>query len=93
MSSLHELPPSPRRGADEARRYVRSLVRLVGIGFHPDQPFSGYVDAGSGRASFGPRECRQLEAGLNRAWRTLDAAGEDLYAIAHEEQRRILQSA
>ena len=75
--------------AKAATAWVRQIVRVIGVCFHPDEPFSSYRDE-SGAALFTPERCVARDADLARAWDILDSAGMDIYAIGLSEQRRIL---
>jgi hypothetical protein len=93
MPTLEQVPEpvAPHATAAEAASYVRRLVRFIGPGFHPDEPFENYVSGDAGRKSFTSRDCRRLRSGLMRAWRILDAAGVEIYSVGLKEQRRLLR--
>ena len=76
--------------APQAKRWVRQLVFFMGIGFHPDTPFSDYV-VPDGKPSFTAEQCEALESGLSAAWRILDREGFNLYTVAHRAQRVLLR--
>ena len=77
----------------DAVAYVRKLVRAIGPGFHPDERFANYVTVKDGMPVFTADECLRLETALRRAWRILDSAGVDIYAVGLREQRRVLRRA
>jgi hypothetical protein len=56
----------------------------------PDTPGSDYITGDDDRALFTDAEADQLDAGMERAFRLLEAAGRDPYTIAHKVQRRQL---
>lgn len=82
------LPTSPT--VDDAKRHLRSLVRWVGPGFHPDTDFHDYVLTDTGERSYEPSAADALNADLNSAVRILEAAGIDPCAVAMPVQRRLL---
>jgi len=92
MSNHHPRPTLPPEATvDEARRYIRALVRWVGTGFHPDTDFHDYVRGDSGQRSFEARDADALNADLDRAIRAMNAAGIDPVEIALPVQRRLLR--
>lgn len=76
-----------------AARFARDLTREIGAGFHPDTPFSNYVDIGSGVNSFSDADAKQLEFELERAWQVLDRYGVDIYRLCLPVQRALVRSA
>ncbi|RPI61963.1 MAG: hypothetical protein EHM48_04850 [Planctomycetaceae bacterium] len=83
-------PISEQATAVQAAQWLRELVRFVGPGFHPDTPFSDYVNTAGGSPSFTAAQCEVLELGLKQAWTILSNAGVDVYAAALTAQRRML---
>ena len=55
-----------------AERFVEWCVREIGIGFHPDTPFSEYVTVGSGMKVFDIDEAVRLDAMLEQAFKFCD---------------------
>lgn len=89
----HEFQDEPHL-ADQASRhqaegFVRSLVRWVGPGFHPDTDFNDYAIVDAGTRSFTPSQASRLNAELDRAFAVL---GDDLYDIAAPVQHALLES-
>ena len=78
-------------GVKEAAKWVSSIVRFIGPGFHPDERFNSYIDPYSGERSFTPELCNQLQHDLDRARSILDAAGIDICDVALPVQRRLLR--
>ena len=78
-------------GVKEAAKWVDSIVRFIGPGFHPDERFDSYINLYSGERSFAPELCNQLQRDLDRARSILDAAGIDICDVALPVQRRLLR--
>lgn len=55
-----------------ATTFVEWCVREIGVGFHPDTPFSDYVLIGSDERAFNDDEVVHLNALLNRAFEFID---------------------
>lgn len=64
-----------------ATRFIEKCARELGTGFHPDTPFSDYVD-GSGRSVYSPSQAREMDAAMDRARQAFDENGVDIYDVA-----------
>ena len=75
---------------NEAEEFVRSLVRWIGPGFHPDSDFNDYVVSESGAPLFPPAQASRLNEKLDRTISVLGDGGEDVYDIAAPVQYALL---
>jgi len=75
---------------NEVEEFVRSLVRWIGPGFHPDSDFNDYVMSESGAPLFPPAQASRLNENLDRAISVLGDEGEDVYDIAAPVQYALL---
>lgn len=92
MHDLSNEPVLPRKAdGSDAVRYVRALVRWVGPGFHPDEDFHNYVNAETGRHSFGIEQATRLNSELARAIDLLDSVDVEVYGVAIRVQHRLLR--
>ena len=91
---LDEQPHEPKLGdkpsRTEAAKFVRSLVRWVGAGFHPDTDFNDYVKGDTNARSFPTSQAARLNAELDRAFAVLGQGDEGVYAIAAPVQHALL---
>lgn len=72
------------RTAVQARQFIRSCVRVIGIGYHPDTPFADYVD-GDGRPTLSDDGAAYLQGQHDEAVRLLEKFALhdlDVYAVA-----------
>lgn len=69
---------------ESAVRFVQWCVEVLGLGYHPDTPFSDYVDR-DGRATFSSSEAARLEEAAERAFAFCDP-----YEIGQQEFERLL---
>lgn len=81
----HDLTPSG------AKRFIRTLVRQIGPGFHPDTPMSTYVRSDN-RRLFLRRDAVQFDDALATAYEILERVGIDPCAVALPVQRRLLRA-
>lgn len=95
MSIIRPIPEPLSTDASpaQASKWVHTLVRFVGPGFHPDTLFNEYVKVEDGSRSFTPAECLKLQQDLSQAWSILDCAGIDIYSVALPIQRQMLKTA
>ena len=54
--------------AASAEAFVRWCCRSIGRGFHPDTPFSDYVEGGDGSPTFGEADAATLQASMDAAF-------------------------
>lgn len=91
---MKDFPESLPAGAGpkEAAAWVRKIAGFVGLGFHPDTPFSEYVKVDDGSRSFTRLQCTKLQRSLDAAWEILSKNDIDIYSIGLREQRRLLST-
>lgn len=73
--------------AEDAAEFVRACCREIGLGFHPDTPFSDYVefnrnDVRENRDMFPPDDAARLDGCMKRAFLLL---GEGVYDVGLAE--------
>lgn len=71
--------------AASAVAFVRWCCRSIGPGFHPDTPFTDYVEGGDGSPTFADADAASLQARMNAAFGLLD----DPSAVALDEFERM----
>ncbi len=90
---MHDMPDEPtlpkNATANDAVRYIRALVRWIGVGFHPDENFHSYVNTETQRHSFGIDQATRLNIELDRAICLLDGTGVDVYDVGIRVQHRM----
>jgi hypothetical protein len=70
---------------DDARTFIRECVRLAGLDFHPDTPFSEYCAPGPGLVpAFAPEVATALDAHL-----VLSMALVDVYAVGFDAMKEL----
>lgn len=86
-AELYARCPTLAYGASKAdcREYVRTLVRLIGVGFHPDTAAADYVGP-DGARTFTDSQADALQRSLDRAHGTL---GDDIYDVALLEMHKL----
>ena len=77
-------------GGAKYRAFVKEMIGLVGMGFHPDTSVDKYVEMASGRPSFTKAEVKRLEALESKAYAL---GGFDQYEIAMQELRPLIAAA
>jgi len=87
---LGEPQLSETPSAADAAEFVRTLVRWVGPGFHPDTDFNDYVHCGNGTQSFPPHQADRLNREIDRAIVVLEQYEENIYDIAAPIQYSLL---
>lgn len=75
----------------EAKQFVRTLIRWIGAGFHPDTDMADYV-MDDGSKCFSPRLAAELNCDLYLVWGVLESESIDIYALSLPVQRQILLS-
>jgi hypothetical protein len=76
--------PEDVHDRESAVRFVKWCVERIGLGYHPDTPFTDYADR-DGRATFSVPEAAGLEERAERAFEHCDP-----YEIGEGEFRRLL---
>jgi hypothetical protein len=84
ISSCPRIRKMTKRAAE---RVVRSLVREIGMGFHPDTPGREYVKQ-NGKRSFTVKKAKAIDCKVDFAFRLL---GNKVYDIGLREQRKLLR--
>jgi hypothetical protein len=77
-------------GGAKYRAFVKEMIGLVGMGFHPDTSVDQYVEMASGKPSFTKAEVRRLEGLESKAYALGDF---DQYEIAMQEIRPLIAAA
>jgi hypothetical protein len=79
-------PPFTILDSMSAAAFALWCVNLIGPGYHPDSPFSEYIDE-TGRPLFSPTESVFLDSLTDKSF---SYCGDTLYEIAEAQQRLML---
>lgn len=79
---MRQQPPEVR-DQESAVHFIKWCVEQLGLGYHPDTPFSDYVGQG-GQAAFSSEEARQLDELTEKAFSFCDP-----YAVGSQEFQRL----
>lgn len=71
--------------AASSEAFIRWCCRAIGRGFHPDTPFSDYVEGGDGSPTFEEEDAATLQARMDAAFGLLA----DPSAVALDEFARM----
>lgn len=74
---------------DSAKRCMTDLTETIGPGFHPDTPFSDYIDE-NWSPLFEVERSEYLDRALDEVMSILRYFEVDSYDVANEVQRRLL---
>ncbi len=64
MAIIHRLKPTIN--TDDCLHWARQVRDVLGLGFHPDTPFSDYIDVADESAVFSVEEAERLDGELMR---------------------------
>ena len=82
--------PHPPEVHDQefAVRFIKWCVEQLGLGYHPDTPFSDYVGQG-GQAVFAPEEARLLDELTEKAFSfcdPYDVGSQEFQRLTHQDR-------
>jgi len=66
-----------------ARLFLSALVDVLGMGFHPDDPVTDYINLDTHEPTFDAGTAKLIEANLIDAHEVYDAAAADIYEETH----------
>jgi hypothetical protein len=70
---------------EDVENLIVFFESIVGAGFHPDTPFTDYINTETGEPTFTPEQSDLYDTLLDKAFNVCSALGEDIYAIGLEE--------
>lgn len=66
---------------DGVKRFFSSVIKAVGCSFHPDDPFSSYVDTDGNRIF---SDCAEYDKRMGECFDVCENCGEDVYRLCAE---------
>lgn len=73
--------PSVIRTISDVELFFKCLVWCEGVSFHPDEPFSFYVDL-KGRRTYSADEARVRDRLMSQSFEVCRRTGADIYKLA-----------
>ena len=70
--------------ADDVRQWIETTIRTYSLNFHPDTPFTDYVNYDNGTAAFTAEEAAALDIILDHCFEICRANGWDIYGLGIE---------
>lgn len=70
---------------DRYKKFLGKVGPTLGIGYHPDTPFSDYVEVKSGKPTYSKEEAEQLD---KERQEHIKALGDKVYDIGFEDMKR-----
>lgn len=90
MGGCMEIENLKIESISDIRKFFKYLINTLNIIFHPDTPFTDYINLETHEPTFTKKQCAQLETILDKCFELCDESGVDIYDIGFPiEMKRV----